>query len=161
MDSPGEKKGQRRGSCGHVMAAFDLHKKCARWEALRAKLLFIKNKDSCTVRQLRSLIGLLTATEKRVWLGRLHMRPIQWHLKRHWHVPQVLDKGPPCPPPSLGLVVGGKECASRPTITSSASRSASFYRRIKRRLGRSLRGLHSKRRLVRTGKSPPYKLFWN
>ena len=29
MDSPGEKKGQRRGSCGHVMAAFDLHKKCA------------------------------------------------------------------------------------------------------------------------------------
>ena len=30
MDSPGEKKGQRRGSCGHVMAAFDLHKKCAR-----------------------------------------------------------------------------------------------------------------------------------
>ena len=30
MDSPGEKKVQRRGSCGHVMAAFDLHKKCAR-----------------------------------------------------------------------------------------------------------------------------------
>ena len=30
MDSPGEKKGQRRGSCGHIMAAFDLHKKCAR-----------------------------------------------------------------------------------------------------------------------------------
>ena len=48
-----------------------------RWETLRAKLLFIKNKDSCTVRQLMSLIGLLTATEKQVWLGRLHMRPIQ------------------------------------------------------------------------------------
>ena len=30
MDSPGEKKGQRRGSCGHVMAGFDFHKKCAR-----------------------------------------------------------------------------------------------------------------------------------
>ena len=30
MDSPGEKKGQWRGSCGHVMAAFDLHEKCAR-----------------------------------------------------------------------------------------------------------------------------------
>ena len=30
MDSPGEKKGQRWGSCDHVMAAFDLHKKCAR-----------------------------------------------------------------------------------------------------------------------------------
>ena len=39
-----------------------------------------------------SLIGLLTATEKQVCSGRLHMRPIQWHLKRHWHVPEVLEK---------------------------------------------------------------------
>ena len=69
-----------------------------RWETLRAKLLFIKNKDSCTVRQLMSLIGQLTATEKQVWLGRLHMRPIQWHLKRHWHVPEVLDKEILVPP---------------------------------------------------------------
>ena len=30
MASPGDKKGQRRGSCGHVMATFDLHDKCAR-----------------------------------------------------------------------------------------------------------------------------------
>ena len=29
MASPGDKKGQRRGSCGHVMAIFDLHDKCA------------------------------------------------------------------------------------------------------------------------------------
>ena len=29
MDSPGDKKGQRRGSCGHIMATFDLHLKCA------------------------------------------------------------------------------------------------------------------------------------
>ena len=69
------------------------------------------------------------------------------------------DSGPPYPPPSSGLVVGGKECTPRPTITSKASRSISFYRRIKRRLGRSLRGLHSKRRLVRTRKSPPHKLL--
>ena len=38
------------------------------------------------------LLGLLTATEKQVWSGRLHMRPIQWHLKRHWHIPEVLEK---------------------------------------------------------------------
>ena len=44
-----------------------------------------------------SLIGLLTATEKQVWLGRLHMRPIQWHLKRHWHVPESLEKVIPLP----------------------------------------------------------------
>ena len=30
MASPGEKKGQRKGSCGHIMAAFDSHDKCAR-----------------------------------------------------------------------------------------------------------------------------------
>ena len=69
-----------------------------RWETLKAKLLFVKNRDSCMVRQFMSLIGLLTATEKQVWLGRLHMRPIQWHLKKHWHVPEVLDKVIPVPP---------------------------------------------------------------
>ena len=44
-----------------------------------------------------SLIGLLTATEKQVRLGRLHMRPIQWHLKRHWDVPKSLEKINPIP----------------------------------------------------------------
>ena len=44
-----------------------------------------------------SLIGLLTATEKQVLSGRLHMRPIQWHLKRCWHVPESLEKVIPLP----------------------------------------------------------------
>ena len=39
-----------------------------------------------------SLIGLLTATEKQVHLCRLHMRPIQWHLKNNWRVPESLEK---------------------------------------------------------------------
>ena len=30
MASPGDKKGQRKVSCGHIMAAFDSHEKCAR-----------------------------------------------------------------------------------------------------------------------------------
>ena len=30
MASPGDKKGRRRGLCGHVMSSFDLHDKCAR-----------------------------------------------------------------------------------------------------------------------------------
>ena len=30
MASPGEFKGQHRGACGHIMAAFDLHEPCAR-----------------------------------------------------------------------------------------------------------------------------------
>ena len=46
----------------------------------------------CPVRQFMSLIGLLTATEKQVHLGRLHMRPMQWHLKNNWRVPESLEK---------------------------------------------------------------------
>ena len=68
-----------------------------RWEALQEKLRFMKDRHHCTVRQFMSLIGLLTATEKQVCAGRLHMRPIQWHLKRHWHVPEVLEKLIPVP----------------------------------------------------------------
>ena len=51
----------------------------------------------CPVRQFMSLIGLLTATEKQVHLGRLHMRPIQWHLKNNWRVPESLEKVIPAP----------------------------------------------------------------
>ena len=47
--------------------------------------------------QFMSLIGLLTATEKQVHLGRLHMRPIQWHLKNNWRVPESLEKFIPLP----------------------------------------------------------------
>ena len=52
-----------------------------RWIALQEKLNFIKNQSSYTVRQIMSLIALLTATEKQVWAGRLLMRRIQWDLK--------------------------------------------------------------------------------
>ena len=38
------------------------------------------------------LIGLLAATEKQVHLSRLHMSPIQWHLKNNWRVPESLEK---------------------------------------------------------------------
>ena len=68
-----------------------------RWIALQQKLQFIKGRDCCSVRQFMSLIGLLTATEKQVWTSRLHMRPVQWHLKRHWHVPESLEKIIPVP----------------------------------------------------------------
>ena len=44
-----------------------------------------------------SLIGLLAATEKQVHLGRLHLRPIQWHLKSNWRVTESLEKVIPIP----------------------------------------------------------------
>ena len=51
------------------------------WKTLTAKIQELLARLTCTVRQLMSLIGLLTATEKQVHLGRLHMSPTQWHLK--------------------------------------------------------------------------------
>ena len=52
---------------------------------------------ACPVRQFMSQIGLLTATEKQVHFGRLHKRPIQWHLKNNWRVPESLEKVIPLP----------------------------------------------------------------
>ena len=43
------------------------------------------------------------------------------------------------PIPSLTMVARGRQCASRSTITPSKTCSANIYRRIKRRVGRSLK----------------------
>ena len=63
-----------------------------RWQRLQDKILEILSLLTCPVWQFMSLIGLLTATEKQVHLGRLHMRPIQWHLKNNWREPESLEK---------------------------------------------------------------------
>ena len=68
-----------------------------RWQALTHKIRSILSDPICPVRQFMSLIGLLTATEKQVHLGRLHTRPIQWHLKNNWRVPESLEKVIPVP----------------------------------------------------------------
>ena len=68
-----------------------------RWQSLQDKILKLLSLPACPVWQLFSLIGLLTATEKQVHLGRLHMRPIQWHLKNNWRVPESLEKVIPIP----------------------------------------------------------------
>ena len=68
-----------------------------RWQALIDKIQTILSGPVCPVRQFMSLIGLQTATEKQVHLGQLHMRPIQWHLKNNWRVPESLEKVIPVP----------------------------------------------------------------
>ena len=68
-----------------------------RWQSLQDKIKSLLLLPACPVRQFMSLIGLLTATEKQVHLGRLHMRPIQWHLKNNWRVPESLEKIIPLP----------------------------------------------------------------
>ena len=67
------------------------------WQTLTNKIRSILSDPPCPVRQFMSLIGLLTATEKQVHLGRLHMRPMQWHLKNNWRVPESLEKVIPVP----------------------------------------------------------------
>ena len=110
-----------------------------RWQSLQDKIQALLLLPACLVRQFMSLIGLLTATEKQVHLGRLHMRPIQWHLKikkkkkkkkKNWRVPEIISReGYPytkVPAPSLTMVARGRQCTSRPTITPSKTCSAIF-----------------------------------
>ena len=68
-----------------------------RLQNLQEKMLKLLSLPACPVWEFMSLIGLLTATEKQVHLGRLHMRPIQWHLKNTWRVPESLEKVVPIP----------------------------------------------------------------
>ena len=131
-----------------------------RWQALTHKIRSILSDPLCPVRQFMSLIGLHTATGKQVHLGRLHMRPIQWHLKKQLKGPRVTgkgDPGPQIPPPPSKVVAGGKQCASRSTITPSKTCSANLYRRIKRRVGRSLRQAHCKGTVVPTREQATHK----
>ena len=60
------------------------------WQTLTTKIKDLLAELTCLVWQLMSLIGLLTTTEKQVHLGRLYMRPIQWHLKNNLRVPLSL-----------------------------------------------------------------------
>ena len=71
-----------------------------RWQTLTDKIRSIPDPTgyrAYRIRQFMSLRGLLTATEKQVHRGRLHMRPIQWHLKNNWRVPESLEKVIPVP----------------------------------------------------------------
>ena len=65
---------------------------------------------------------------------------------------------PENPAPSLTMVARRRQCASRSTITPSKACSADIYRRIKRRVGRSLKRVHCKRVLVSAGKQAAHKL---
>ena len=62
-------------------------------------------------------------------------------LKKQLEGPRITgkgDTGSQVPPPPSKVVAGGKQCATRSTITPSKTCSADLYRRIKRRVGRSL-----------------------
>ena len=62
-----------------------------RWTKLQEMFHRLSLKSVISARTLMSTIGLLASMEKTVKLGRMHMRPFQWHLKTHWKYPMPLD----------------------------------------------------------------------
>ena len=75
--------------------------------------------------------------------------------------PGVIGKGYPSasvPSSTPEVVVDPKQCPKRSAFTPTSTRSSAVYRRLKRRLGCSLRRLHSKRPLVQTRMRLAHKL---
>ena len=73
---------------------------------------------------------------------------------------RITRKGDTCSqiaPPPPKVVAGGKQCASRSTITPTKTCSADIYRCIKRRVGCSLKRAHYKGNLVTSRKQVAYK----
>ena len=130
------------------------------WQTLQTKIREIMSSPVCPVWNLMSLIGLLTASEKQVYLGRLHMRPIQWHLKNNWRVPETMEKTIPIPNslhPHLRWWLEESNVLTGQPL-HPLKRAANLYRRIKRRVGRSLKRAHGKRKLVTARKQTAHKL---
>ena len=74
---------------------------------------------------------------------------------------RITRKGDPNPQvlaPPFTMVAEGRQCTYRPTITPNKTCSPNIYRRINRRVGRSLRRAHCKSNLVPSGKQAAYKL---
>ena len=91
--------------------------------------------------------------------GRLRMRPFQFHLKEHWRFPQSLDTLLPW----TETISAHLEWWQNPTNIIKGSdlhpkdHSIQLYRRLKRRLGHSLRANLCKRSVVRQGKKATHK----
>ena len=133
-----------------------------RWQPLIDKIQTILSDPVCPVRQFISLIGLLTATEKQVQLGRLHMRPIQWHLNNNWKVPESLEKVilvPRSLHPHLRLWLEESNVLPGQPLHPLKHALQIYYRCIKRRVGRSLKRAHFKGNLVTSRKQVAYKPF--
>ena len=73
-------------------------------------------------------------------------------------IPRKDDSTTQVPAPILTMVANRRQCSHRLTITPNKTCSADIYRRIKRRVGRSLKRTHCQRNLVPPGKQAAYKL---
>ena len=129
-----------------------------RWLKLQDLILHLKSKHVLTARCLMSLIGLLASTEKMVPEGRLHMRPFQF--QGALEISSVVGQ-----PPSLDrnhfstprLVAKSHKHDERHRPSSQRPQYPTLYRRLKRRLGHSLRANLHTRSVVRQGKKATHK----
>ena len=121
---------------------------------LQDLILRLKSKHVLTARCLMSQIGLLASMEKMVPEGLLPMRPFQFHLKEHWIFPQSLDSLLPW----TETISAHLEWWQNSTNVMKGAdlyykdHSIQLYRRLKQRLGRSLRASLYKGSVVRQGK---------
>ena len=81
-------------------------------------------------------------------------------LKKQLESTRITRKGDTCSqvaPAPPKVVAGGNQCSSRSTITPTKTCSADIYRRIKRRMGRSLKRTHCMGNLVSSRKQVAHK----
>ena len=90
-------------------------------------MLKLLSLPACPIRQFMSLIG-------------------------YWKKGDPSPKTGPCTPPAFTMVAEGRRCTYRPTIIPNKACSAIIYRRINRRVGRSLKRAHCRRNRVPPGK---------
>ena len=142
---------------------FDLRSGRVRRPRTGGKAFRTRYKHFChyrPVRQFMSLIGLLTATEKQVHLGRLHMRPIQWHLKNNWRVPESLEKIIPLPRtlhPHLQWWLNEDNVLQSQPL-HPVKHALQIFTEASKEEGGSLKRVHCKRILVCAGKQAAHKL---
>ena len=131
-----------------------------RWESVLQKVSFLLSNMTCRVRKFMSLIGLLS-NGKTGASGKASYETHSVAPQETLEGSRVTGKGDPSPKDSspTSLVVDqGSKCLTRPTPAPIAPCPSRLYRHLKRRLGCSLRQLHSKRLLVSSRKSITHKL---
>ena len=133
------------------------------WQNLQEKMLKLLSLPACPVREFMSLIGLLTASKKKEKKKASSSRPTSYetHSAAQLEGSRITGKGDPKPQvlaPPFSMMAEGRQCPYSPTITPNKTCSANIYRRIDRRVGRSLRRALCKSNLVPSGKQAAYKL---
>ena len=130
-----------------------------RWLKLQDLILRLKSKRVLTARCLMSLIGLLASTEKMVPEGHLH-ETLSVSPQGALEISSVAGQPPSldrshCSPPRLVAKPRKRDERLRPS--SQGPQYRTLCRRLKRRLGRSLRSKFYKRAVVRSGKKATHK----